>query len=350
MLSKTIKGLFVEFNEFSILAAVTSGLVPPFRIEFLKEFPYAKDRARNTERLDELFGPRGRTYIPAHISCYPQSRFVRRFSLDQPAKAKDPAFFVDMLNNQFRIDPEKNTVAVINAVDGMIFDPSKSLQNQKELLICGGPNEELEALQEEFVGYGIFPERLEIGTLTSLGGLMNYVRSAQMKQPTMVVEISSDASNLFIFGDDQLDITRPIPYGLNSMFPLIQQELGLKDEESARKLFHSNTFDFTEMGPTLLRRMLKELSASTGFYEVQTGQTIGQIFLTMLPRNLGWIQSVLARNIGVKVLSLDYASWLKEQSITASDSVQLETLDNRWLGVFSLMGNLTASKNVQAKK
>ncbi len=83
---------------------------------------------------------------------------------------------------------------------------------------------------------------------------------------------------MFIFGNEQVDICRPIPYGLNSMFPTVQSELGLKDEDSARKLFFSNTFDFTELGPSLLKKMLKELQASTGFYEVQTGQTIGQIF------------------------------------------------------------------------
>ena len=71
------------------------------------------------------------------------------------------------------------------------------------------------------------------------------------------------------------------------MFPVIQAELGLKDEDSARKLFYSNTFDFTEMGPSLLRKLLKELQASTGFYEVQTGQTIGQLYLALLPNLVG---------------------------------------------------------------
>ena len=92
------------------------------------------------------------------------------------------------------------------------------------------------------------------------------------------------------------------------------------------------------MGPTLLRKTLKELQASTGFYEVQTGQTIGHIMLTMLPPNLRWIQETLSRNLGIDPLTMDFANWLGDFRIKASDSVQLENLDSRWLGLFSLMG------------
>ncbi len=35
----------------------------------------------------------------------------------------------------------------------------------------------------------------------------------------------------------------------------------------------------------------------TGFYEVQTGQTIGQIHLNILPKNLAWMGGLLARNL-----------------------------------------------------
>ena len=135
--------------------------------------------------------------------------------------------------------------------------------------------------QEMIVDYGVYPERMELGTLSSLGGLINYANFKSITMPTLVLEITSSNSNIFIINNEKIDVTRPIPFGLNGMFPVIQKELDLKDEESAKKLFYSDTFDFTEMGPALLNKMLKELQSSTGFYEVQTGQTIGQIFLTL---------------------------------------------------------------------
>ncbi len=198
--------------------------------------------------------------------------------MDSPAKAKDPNYFAELLSSQFRIDPETNSVAVVNAVDGSEFDVEKGLQNQKELLFCGAGANEITEIQDQLIEYGIYPDTLELGSVSSIGGLKNYSRFKKERFPTLILEITPENSNVFIFGNEQVDICRPIPYGLNSMFPTVQSELGLKDEDSARKLFFSNTFDFTELGPSLLKKMLKELQASTGFYEVQTGQTIGQIF------------------------------------------------------------------------
>lgn len=141
-----------------------------------------------------------------------------------------------------------------------------------------------------------------------------------------------------------LDVSRPISFGWDSMYLVIQQELGFKDEGSAKKIFYSNTFDFTQMEPKLLRKMLKELQASTGFYEVQTGQTIGQIFLSLLPKNLSWVGQILAKSLGADVIELDFPAWIKSQNIIFADEVDVASLDNRWMGLLSLMGNYSAEE------
>ena len=338
MLSANQKGLFIDYNEFSILAAVTSGLDAPFNIERLEECDDPNDEESVSKFFESLVQVKGKQYVQARCGVYPKSRFLRRKTLDQPAKAKEPGFFVDMLQNQFRIDPETNAIAVLNAGTGGEFDDAAASAGQKEVLFCGASREELETEQQAVLNYTVYPNRLEIGTVATLGGLMNYVKKREISFPTLTLEITADSSYIFIFGSESLDICRPIPYGLNSMFPVIQSELGLKDEASARKLFFSNTFDFTEMGPVLLRKMMKELQASTGFYEVQTGQTIGQVFLSLLPRNLAWIQKTLSRTLGVETLHVDFPRWLNDMGVTTSDNVQLEGLDNRWVGLFSLMG------------
>ncbi len=339
MLVPKTKGVFVEVSDFSILAAVTSTLTPPFRIESLQECPVDVELEQIQEFIGGLAEVKARGYLTGHCSVYPKSRFIRRTTLESPAKAKDPAYLVDLLTNQFRIDPAKNGVAVVNAIDGTEFDAEKNLQAQKELVFCGATLEELQKVQDRVVEWGIYPQTVEIGSLNGLGGLKNYLEWKKIHFPTLVLEITPENSNIFILSGKQVDIARPIPYGLTSMFPSIKSELGLKDEESAKKLFYSNTFDFTEMGPILLKKMLKELQASTGFYEVQTGQTIGQIFMTLLPNNFNWMHATLSRALGVDMLHLDYPGWLKQMSLTTSEGVQLETLDSRWLGLFSLMGN-----------
>lgn len=347
MLASKSKGLFLEWGDFSILAAVTSSLDSPLMVESLKELPLDGDDDKVKAALGELIEVKGRSYVVARCGLSPKSRFVRRFTVEQPNKAKDPNFFTDVLSSQFRIDADKNSVAILSALDGTPFDLDKGVQNQKELLFVGASEGELEAAQERILGWGVYPDRLEIGSVATMGALQHYARWKKLEAPTLILEVSADAASVVILRAEQVDICRPIPYGLNSMFPVIQSELGLKDEDSARKLFYSNTFDFTEMGPVLLRRLLKELQASTGFYEVQTGQTIGQIFLPQLPRNLAWIGTSLSRALGVEVLHLEYPGWLKALGLTPGANVQLESLDSRWLGLFSLMGNFQTSEDGQ---
>jgi hypothetical protein len=155
-----------------------------------------------------------------------------------------------------------------------------------------------------------------------------------------MLELTAENAEVFILSGEGLDVARPVPFGLRSMFPLVQEELALKDEASAEKLFFSDTFDFTEMAPVLLKKLLREIQASAGFYEVQTGQSISQIFMGLLPRGLGWIGSSLARTLAVEILQPVYEEWLESLDIAIGPDVELSNRGARWFGLFSLMGNL----------
>lgn len=350
MLSSKSKGLFVEVSSFSLLVATSSALKAPMTIESIKEFPVSNDWEAFRSFVSELIGTKGGRYIPARCAVYPDSRFFRRHTIESAAKAKDPGYFAKVIGEQLRIDLNKNIATVINAVDGSEFSPEKPIGAQKEMLVCGASRKSLDSEQEQLVESGVYPESLELGTLSILGGLIDYMKFKELDRPTLMVEITPTNSNLFIVTKNQVDICRPVPYGLNGMFPMIQEELGLKDEESARKLFYSNTFDFTEMGPTLLRKMLKELQASTGFYEVQTGMTIGQLLVTLLPKNLGWIEEVLSKSLGVPTLTFDFKGWMDAHNIKAGSAVQLDNLDIRWAGLFSMMGSFDRSADGKGKE
>ncbi len=347
MLKTKSKGLFVEISEYAILAARTSGLNPPFVIEKLAESPVGTPDEVNGF-LRSLMEAKKGLYMPARCGVYTPGRFVRRAALDSPAKAKDPAYLAEFLNQQFRIDPAKTTFAALHAAGGAEVEFEKA--TPKDIILCGAPSAEFAQAQQTVVDYGIFPESLEIGSVATLGALMSYSTFEGMKSPTLLLEITAENAQVFIFHGNTLDVTRPIPHGLNTMYPVVQAELGLKDEESARKLFFSNTFDFTEMGPALMKKMLKELQASTGFYEVQTGQTIGQIFLSLLPKSLNWMGGALSRSLGVDQLTVNYPKWLASLGITPGEGVELATLDNRWFGLFALMGQYNANAEASNEK
>ena len=130
-----------------------------------------------------------------------------------------------------------------------------------------------------------------------------------------------------------------IPSGIAAMIPVVQKELGLKDEESAKKLFYSNTFDFTSMGAVLVKKLLKELQSSIGFYEVQTGQSIGSVLCTQLPTSLTWLGTTMAGSLGVPQLKAELLPWLESQNIKLSDGVTLGQPEERWFGLFSLLAS-----------
>ena len=152
-----------------------------------------------------------------------------------------------------------------------------------------------------------------------------------------MLEIDSTTTHSFIVSAAGVEATRPIAQGLDAMVPVVQKELGLKDEESAKKLFFSNTFDFAGMGPLLVKKLLKELQSSIGFYEVQTGQSVGQVICTSIPRKLAWLDGVIATSLGVTGLQCDFLPWLQSREISLPDELPPGGLDARWLGLLSLM-------------
>lgn len=335
LFGKKTKGFCVDFGEQAVLVARLSQNEAPFQVEELKEFAVAdREGLQNYLKTSEGLGPTG--YAHARCSIYPAKRLVRRQTLDLK-RVKEPGYFNEIVAQQFRVEAEKYTTLVLNPADGAEFDASKG--TQKEALFCGLPADEILRWQDAVLELGIYPERLELGTVATLGALINYRKFKQDRTPVLLLEMGDEATQSFIVGSEGVDISRPIPSGVAAMIPVVQKELGLKDEESARKLFYSNTFDFTSMGGTLIKKLLKELQSSIGFYEVQTGQSIGAILCTQLPPSLAWLSGTIAGALGVSTLKVEVAPWAESLGITLAPGVQPAAPDERWLGLFGLMAN-----------
>ena len=151
--------------------------------------------------------------------------------------------------------------------------------------------------------------------------------------------MGDETTQSYIVSADGVDISRSIQSGIKSMIPVVQKELGLKDEDSAMKLFYSNTFDFTSMGALLVKKLLKELQSSIGFYEVQTGQSIGSVLCTQLPGNLSWLAASMAGALGVPQLKMDMIPWLESHQIKLAEGASPNPPDERWAGLFSLIAS-----------
>lgn len=338
--SSATKGYFLEMSEHAVLMARTSSPTLPFTIEELQECAPG-DPAALAECIQKLQPKRSSSgYFQANIGIYPDRRLIRRHTLD-PKKVKEKGYLEEVCAEQLQIELDKYTVAVLNAEGGTNFDAAAGLQ--KEVLFCGLPLEDIRSIQAALIEQKIYPLRLELGTVAMLGALVDYLGVTKTKVPALLLEISSDATHAFIVSANGVEASRPIAQGLDSMIPVVQKELGLKDEESARKLFYSNTFDFTGMGPLLAKRLLKELQSSIGFYEVQTGQSVGQVITTQLSPKLAWIETVMASVLGIPTLKIDARDWLKARDVTLPEKYAQEAQEVRWLGIFSLLSRFDKS-------
>ena len=345
--SQKTKGYFVELNDHGVMLARTSAPTLPFTVEEMVECP-PNDAAALTAALQQIQPkktPSG--YLHATVGIYPGKRLVRRHALELK-RVKEAGYLAEVCAQQFRIDQDKYSLAILNSNDGTDFDLAKAAQ--KEVLFCGLPTEDADATQTALLESKIYPARLELGTVATLGALVDCLAHSKSKAPTLVLEIGADSTHSFIVTAGGVEASRPIPQGLDAMVPIVQKELGLKDEESARKLFYSNTFDFTGMGPLLIKRLLKELQSSIGFYEVQTGQSVGQVLCTQLPPKLVWLETAISNSLGIGSAKLDPVPWLLSRQVTIPEALTKHAQDVRWFGLLGLMAQYNAVHAVPAEE
>ncbi len=334
LFSQKSKGFFVELNDHAVMMARTSGSGGPFSIEEMRECPPNDPAAMSAliQQLQPKKNPSG--FLHANVSVFPGKRLVRRQTLELK-RLRESGYVAEICNQQFRIEQDKYSIAILNASDGSDFDAGKG--PQKDVMFCGLPSADLLSLQSALLESGIYPEAIELGSVATLGALVDYLGHIKSKTSVLMLEIGSDLTHSFIVTANGVEASRPVAQGFDAMVPLVQKELGLKDEESARKLFYSNTFDFTGMGPLLTKKLLKELQSSIGFYEVQTGQSIGQVMTTQLSPKLQWLDSTIANSLGISSLRLDPLPWLESRQINVPEPLVGTVQDIRWFGLLGLM-------------
>lgn len=332
--SSKSKNFYVDFSEHSVLLARASRAEAPFVIEEIIECsPGDSDALISALKLlHPNKKPSG--YIHAVCGINAPRRVVRKVTFETK-RLKEPEYLNEVANQQLRIDPADYTLSLLNPVQGTDYDMVKA--NQKDALICGLPTADIILSQDNLLSAGIYPETVELSSVAGIGAMVDYLSHAGIKTPTLLLEVGAETTNSFIVTAAGLEASRPIQQGLEAMIPVVQKELGLKDEVSARKLFLSNTFDFTGMGSVLIKRLIKELQSSIGFYEVQTGQSVAHIACVLLPSKLGWLENAIAADLGVSILKPDIVAWLQTHQITLADTISANEQDVRRLGLFGLM-------------
>ena len=345
--SRKAKGYFVSLNDHGIRIARVSSPVAPFVIEELRECAAGDSDAREAVIKQVQSGRSAGGYLQAVVGVDPARRLVRRHTIE-PKRAREPGYLTEVCAHQFRVEVDKYALAVISAADGSEFDPAAA--SVKDVIFCGLPSDDVASIQRELLESGIYPQRLELGSVALLGGLADCLAHVRSRAPVLVVEVGSESTHTFIVTGAGVETSRPIAHGHAAMVPIVQKELGLRDEEAARKLLLSNTFDFTGLGPALLKRLVADLQSSIGFYEVQTGQSVGHVLIGQLPPPLAWLEGALSTALGLPAFHPDPLPWLASRQITVPEALAAAARDPRWFGLFSLMVQTNAADAVPVQE
>ncbi len=328
------KTFFVERTDFSLrMARVVSGAEAEI-IEDVREIPTSSpDEVKAA--IQDFAAEKAGGLVRAYCAIYPSSRLLRSASLKDGPQIADTAALEMAIATQFQINPGDYGLKYLSIDDGLPFTPGRT---QKDLFVCGAPSEELRSAQEFFVGAGIYPLRMELGSVATIGLLLSILRTKKIQDPMLVIEMGYETSHVFILNESRMESAKPLPFGLNSMVACVRKELGLKDEKAARRLFYSDSFDFREMGPRLIERLLRELQSMTGFYEVQTGRSITRMHCNLLPAKLGWLNKTFSSSLGMSPLELDLEVLLEESNVTVAKADPPLNLEHS-LGLLGLMIN-----------
>lgn len=271
--------------------------------------------------------------VRAYCAIYPSGRILRHVYLKDGPQSMDTEAMHAAVAQQLEIDLNSTRIVVLNCDDGFPFVPKRL---QKNFVVCGAPREQLREAQDFFVEAGIYPLRMEMGSVATMGLLLKSLRLQKIEDPVLMLEIGYESSQVLIVSGSKVESAKPLPLGINSMVAGVRKELGLKDEESARRLFYSDSFDFREMGSRLIERILRDLQSMTGFYEVQTGQSISRMICGLLPAKLAWLNNTFADSLGMSRLDIDLPGLLAASGLALPEdngSLQLETPH----GLLSLM-------------
>lgn len=332
MISGKKTNFIVEFRTSTIRAARISSDHAPTVVEALLEI----EREPETDVSGEIrsfAGAKSNAYMHASCAVYPSNRVVRQVLLDT-GRGKEAEFVLGYLRNTVGVDPDTFAAYCISSTDGT--DTDLAAYNKKPILLCGAPKSEIVEVQEALVGNAIYPNRLEIGTVGIVGVLKDIVMRSGDTSPALFLEIDESGTNAVIVGLKGVEMARRIDFGSGHIASALKEEMNLKDEEAAEKILRSRDFDLGSIAPKLLRKLLRELQSSIGFFEVQTGNSVSKIYSLNQGRVLPWLEHSICDLLNLKPLDLNMSEWLASEKIDFASDELREQVDVTWLGMLSL--------------
>lgn len=334
MISSSKKEYIVEYRPSSIRMVKVSSFTAPVTIEAIEEVDLSDDSEVVAKAVRKFSGAKANGYLNGSCVVYPERRVVRQVAIDAP-KGKETEFIFNFLQNEIENAPPDLSAHCLSPETGKEVDPKEF--NKKEVIICGVPNPDISKLQHKILGHAIYPKRVELGTVGMIGALQDALIWKDSKVPSLFLELDERSANAVIIGAKGIEMSRKIDTGSKDIAEALKGELSLKNEAAAVRLLSSNDFDFSSISRKILRKLLRELQSSIGFYEVHTGQSVSWIHCSSRVVSMDWLEGSIGGFLNLESLELNVLEWLKSSNIIFANDELSENIDLSWMGLLSTL-------------
>ncbi len=328
---------FATCEYFSLLARIGNKKGSLWVIDSIEELSASSATENLKAGLEKSFKLIPQAPLVTICSVAPLNRFIHRVKLDLKVKKQGVGGFGALLKERFNIELPSHKVAVLDADTGENIDVKNLPDN---VCFVGAPKKEFTEAQAELLKHYLYPQRMFLTTLDSLSGLIHYASLKKVTAPILYIEISLNKSHIFILKDKKIEASYPLVYGLKNFIQAARKDYNLPDDVSAHKYLTNDVKPDSDEAQKLVSRMVAELKSYVGFFEVQCGTTIGNIFFNQLPPTLGWIEQGISKLMGIETLEIDYQTWLKSKGLMVKEGlIKDNNLPKHLFNVFSLMMN-----------
>jgi len=334
MISSSKKDYIVEYRPSAIRMVRVSSHTAPTTIEAVEEIELNGDTSAISNAVRKFCGAKANGYLNASCVVYPERRVVRQVAIDAP-KGKETEFIFNFLHSEIEDAPQELSAHCLSPATGKEIDPKEF--SRKEVLICGVPIPDIDELQKSMLEHAVYPKRVELGTVGMIGALQDALIWKGSKVPALFLELDERSANAVIIGSKGIEMSRKIDTGSMDIAEALKEELNLKDEEAAIRLLSSRDFDFSSIARKIIRKLLRELQSSIGYYEVQTGQSVSWIHTSSRAVPMDWLEGSIGGFLNLEPFEIDIEEWLKSGGITFANDSLSEEIDLSWIGLLSVL-------------
>lgn len=328
--------VLVNLTGHGIAAARLSGTDDALEVSTFTEIS-AEDEGGLQRWVETEFPNRSARYLACYAGFSPADRVLERESINGK-RVMDRAYVFGLLNQRHpTASPADWQISFLDTNTGIPLAPDPSTRPG---LFFGMPLAEISSTQRRLTDAGLRAQRLELGILPVLGGMLRWRQTSGYTHRMAVCEIGPAQTRLYLLAKDGVHTPSAIPYGLTSIAEGAMKELGSADIATARLALQNPSPEFAAQAKRHVRMITRHLRPAIDAFEMQTGARIGGLYCHHLPSGYGWLERAVAPALDLEDLSIPQASWEATLGVkVASDAA----LPENWFQTLCLVGKLEAA-------